>query len=386
MRRGAISKRSHKGLVEGEMDLTKFKDGITKTGFKLEFDISSILAAHGWTVINNKYYLDDQQASVREIDLVAYKVQRVQHFHVYTTLIISCKKNEKDVWVLLAKERDRKDPNINWLPIHAWSNDKAITYILNGQAWRDGYLSHMKDAGCISIADVPKKHIFAFQEMDKVKGSPNNDKNIFNSIVSLMKAQAYEMNAFSHRKKEPAVYQINLISVMDTDLVRLDFSKGTIDSCLVDDEVYVAGYIIDKHQTFSKIHFINASTFNVKLAEYDKIHKSNIICFDSICNDFYTDAIKVSEKRDMFIEQVKKDLRLPIQLKIWETFNKVFYLESLGLFWDDDVETLQVMLDLKEREVEALNEDDILRGRLATTLKEHYRYAGLCRFDVNIPF
>ena len=368
------------------MDLGKFEARITKTGFRLEFDISSILVAHGWTVINNKYYIDDQQESVREIDLVAYKAQLVQRCYLYTTLIISCKKNEKDVWVLLAKEKNRKDPNIDWLPVHAWSNDKAIGYMLGGQAWKDKYLSHMKDAGCASIANAPKKHIFAFQEMNRESGNLNNDKNIFGSVVSLMKAQAYEMNALPHRKKEPAAFQFNLISVMDTDLVRLDFSKKGVSSHLVEDEVYVAGYIIDKQQTFAKIHFINAEAFDAKLAEYDKLHESNVACFDSICNDFYADAVKVSGKQDVFIDEIKKDLWWPIHMKMRNTFNKGFDRESLWFFWDNSAATLRVMLKLEDHEIEPLNKDDELRALLVAALKKHYRYSGPCRFDVDIPF
>ncbi len=47
---------------------------LEKTGFGLEYTVSSILENDGWTVINNKYYIDDVQGSAREIDIIAYKV------------------------------------------------------------------------------------------------------------------------------------------------------------------------------------------------------------------------------------------------------------------------------------------------------------------------
>ncbi|AJI48233.1 hypothetical protein IB633_07680 [Francisella philomiragia] len=74
------------------MEIEKIKNGIKKTGFKLEFDISQLLLKNRWNVINNKYYVDDLQESVREIDLVAYKATDVKDFYTYTVLIISCKK------------------------------------------------------------------------------------------------------------------------------------------------------------------------------------------------------------------------------------------------------------------------------------------------------
>ena len=77
------------------MNIENIEKGIEKTGFRLEFDISKILEGNEWNVINNKYYVDDQQETVREIDIVAYKASPVQDIYVYTALIISCKKSNK---------------------------------------------------------------------------------------------------------------------------------------------------------------------------------------------------------------------------------------------------------------------------------------------------
>jgi len=73
---------------------------IEKTGFVLENRIAQVLKAAKWTVISNRYYIDDTEESIREIDLVAYQTSKVQHFDVYTTLIISCKKSESNLWAL----------------------------------------------------------------------------------------------------------------------------------------------------------------------------------------------------------------------------------------------------------------------------------------------
>ena len=54
------------------MDLAKFETQIQKTGFDLENRTAQALRTAGWTVISNKYYVDDFEESVREIDLIAY--------------------------------------------------------------------------------------------------------------------------------------------------------------------------------------------------------------------------------------------------------------------------------------------------------------------------
>ena len=78
------------------MSIDRFAEEIKKTGFELEYRVSECFRTHGWTVIANKYYVDDVQETVREIDLVAYKTGKAQHFRVVTTVIVSCKKTERD--------------------------------------------------------------------------------------------------------------------------------------------------------------------------------------------------------------------------------------------------------------------------------------------------
>ena len=108
------------------MTLSLYEEQIRKTGFVLEHDVSTALRKKKWTVISNKYYVDDNESTVHEIDLIAYKSTSVKHFRVYTALILSCKKNESNAWALLSRDIDRADPNKNWQPLHAWSNDKAV--------------------------------------------------------------------------------------------------------------------------------------------------------------------------------------------------------------------------------------------------------------------
>ncbi len=369
------------------MDLANFADGIVKTGFKLEFDISSALSAHGWTVINNKYYIDDQHNTVREIDLVAYKARFIQHCQLFTTLIISCKKNEEDIWALVAKDLNPNDPNIDWIPIHVWSNDRAISYQQSRPEWKEKYLSQLRNNGCPSIAEAPIKHIFAFQEMNKKSGKPKNDKNIFASIDSIMKAQAYEIGALPSRKKKPVVYQFNLLSVMDTELLRLDLSKAEIVATAVEDEIYVASYIINKEQTISKIHFITASTFERKLQEYDRLHEVNAQSFESASNEFYADVFKDHEKMRLFLKDISEDLCWPIYLRLQENSRNDFNPNSISLHWDEESQVLVVELIVDEHEIENLNNDKKLRSILNAKFSEFFRYTGISMFGKNdLPF
>ena len=92
----------------------------------LSIRVSECFRKHDWSVIANKYYVDDLQETVREIDLVAYKATIVPNFRIVTTVIVSCKKTDRDAWVFLAKTLDPGDPNVDWQPLHAWSSDRAL--------------------------------------------------------------------------------------------------------------------------------------------------------------------------------------------------------------------------------------------------------------------
>src|SRR5437762_4381369 len=108
------------GRIHPVSDLNKIVEGIRRSGFILEHRVTEQLRAHKWTIIHNKYYLDDVQESAREIDLVAYKVTRYRDFVTYTALIVSCKKSDETAWAFLTRDRDVGNPNIDWYPVKIW--------------------------------------------------------------------------------------------------------------------------------------------------------------------------------------------------------------------------------------------------------------------------
>lgn len=369
------------------MNISQIEKGIEKTGFRLEFDISSILEESGWNVINNKYYVDDQQDTVREVDIVAYRASLVQDIYVYTALIISCKKSEKNAWALLSKKSNHNDPNMNWVPIHAWSNDRILSYMFEQQEWKDTYLSTLYNNNSKIFADKPERHIFGFQEVNKESGAPQNDKNIFNSITSVMKAQAYEMNALPIRKKDPCAFQFNLISIVKADLIRLDFEGDRVTGVPINDEVYVADYIVNKQQTFAKIHFIRAEKFRTILEQYNQLHKSNMEAFKAIHEKFCNEITRDPKKLNLFKKDLANDLW-------WSDYSELNDLSGIGkalkkgwLSWNDNEEQLEFELDLQSGDVERINEVGVLRKELAEALKKYYKYEGRSRFAVDeIPF
>jgi len=369
------------------MDIEKFGTEICKTGFVLENRIAVDLKREGWTVISNKYYEDDFEGSVREIDLLAYKVSKVQHLDVYTTLLISCKKSESNVWALLARDINLKDPNSDWWPLHAWSNDKPLVYELSQLGQSRIYHDEVKEFGVKEALSVPDVEVFAFQEMKRSSGAPQNDKNIFNAITSLMKAQSYELSALPQRKKAAAVYQFNLLSVIDSDIIRLKFSGDKIKAEPIDSEHYIARYIIKKKESFSRVRFLKASSFNDALADYNRLHTANCEWFGRTYNHFFEEVIKDWKRTHVLIDEFRAKLKWSLLYRLEHDFKKRYETNSLSLDWRAKEGRLAVTLPADFDDLEFLNSDQESRTAVAKALEEIYLYSGDFFFaEDEIPF
>lgn len=365
----------------------QFASQIEKTGFVLENRIAQQLKSARWTVISNRYYVDDAEESIREIDLIAYRVSRIQHFDVYTTLIISCKKSDVNAWALLARDIDLKDPNSDWQPLHAWTNDKALAFQLGIPGCAKRYHEEVSQLGVKNALQTPEVEVFAFQEMNKVSGAPQNDKNIFSAVTSLMKAQAYELGALPQRKKTPSVYQFNLLSVVDADLFRLMFSGEKIEASPVEAEHYIARYIIRKSETFSRIRFLRANKFAQAISDYGNLHQANCQWLASECSSFYDDIVQDSSRIQALIEDFRKEVGWYISWRLEHNGQKPIQRSSIYLHWDKSKKMLEVSAPFGMVGENELNNDSKAKDHIAKALKNIYRYAGPFKFeDDDIPF
>ena len=369
------------------MESDKYAKEILKTGFVLEIKIADALRRGGWTVISNKYYEDDFEGSVREIDLLAYKVSKVQHISVYTTLLISCKKSDSNIWALLARNINLKDPNSDWWPLHAWSNDKAILFELSKPGMAKTYHEDIIKFGVHEVLSVPDFEVFAFQEMNRTSGTPQNDKNIFSSLTSLMKAQAYELGALSQRKKSPSIYQFNLISIIDSDLIRLRLDGDNISQASIESEHYISRYIIKKNEIFSRIRFVKASCFEEKLKDYGNLHETNCRWFDRTCNTFYDGILKDWKRSSVLIEDFRAKVRWPIYWAVKHASGAQIETAGISLEWNEKDNLPSVTLLEDQVVIAQLNNDSKLKSAVSSALKDVYRYAGEFRFAIDeIPF
>lgn len=364
---------------------------IGKTGYVLEHEIAQALKFNGWSVISGKYYVDDNENAPREMDLIAYRVTRFDgdKIEFYTVLIISCKKSDENAWALLTRGANRNDPNTDYWPLHAWSNDPALTYQLTRPGKGKAYHNGMRTLGVVDAVADPQVEVFAFQEMNKSTGAPKNDKAIFATMTSLVKAQAYELSSLPGRKKTKAVYQFNLISVIGSDLYRLMFAeKGSgITTFKIDSEQYIARYIVSKRESFSRIRFITSQAFPSALDDYAKLHVANVKWFSSEQSAFYKDIMKDSDRVKALQKLFHAKIKYAVKWRVEAHFKNIKNFDGEPfLFWNKETSAVEISY-IETEDVESwMNESPEINEVVGNALQSVYRYAGPFRFAGGIPF
>jgi hypothetical protein len=375
------------GLAAKELE--RFAAGIANTGFVLENQIVQQLRDAGWTVISNRYYEDDLGGTVREIDVLAYRVTNGNEFDVYTCLIVSCKKSKENVWAFLARDINLKDPNSDWWPVHAWSNVRSLDYQLTAAGIARRYHNYVGSLGVEQALRVPPVEVFAFQELNRRTGACDNQKAIFGALTTLLKSQSYEMGALARRKTTPCVYQFNLVSVVESEMVRLTASNAGIVAAEIDDEQLISSYIIKGRQSFSRVRFLTAGGFRRALPEYGKLHDANCVWFDLLNGEFYVDILRDESRRNVLNDRFQKELNWKIHYRILAALRRSVEVGNTWFSFDSN-KTLQVNISGDEFDdaiTDFLCADVETKNNVASALKKVYRYEGAFALRADdIPF
>ncbi len=364
-----------------------YTSGIKKTGFILEHKITQILKNNGWSIINNKFYEDDLADTVREMDILAYKVSKIDDISLYTALLLSCKKNEENAWALISRDINLTDPNSNWWPLHIWTNDTPLKHQLNSKEINKDYYRFICEERGVTIMQSPEVDVFAFQELNKSNGKPQNDKNIFASLTTLMKAQSYEIGALESRKNNKCIYQFNLISIIDSYLVRVHLMEDNITQQLRESELLVARYIIKKKEQFFRIRFIQADSFSKYIESFNQLHDSNIDFFKIMRKTFYADAIKISAKINLltndFFTEIASDIIKASGYKLnYEQIRKDFFI-----IWEEGKKYLRIFVTEDEELCKKLSLDLKLISSTKKALLEVFQFTGEFNYETDpLPF
>lgn len=261
---------------------------LNATGFPFEHLIVRALQSHGWSVSSNRYYADDVDGRAREFDLLAWKTKALPECDVLTTVLVSCKKDEKNTWALMSRPAPPIELIPDGRPVHNWTNVEPLREYFKNVEWKGAYVDHMKEH--VPGFFEPRRDIFAFQcispggafQPQKGGGAPLQGKRataannrMFDALESLFKAFDFEYGALEHRMKRPRVYQFNFAVVLDAPLVEVEFDNAEPVAREVDRALHLARYLVRRQPLSAHVHILRRDAFDGYLNNLDVVAIQN---------------------------------------------------------------------------------------------------------------
>lgn len=366
--------------------IQKLHNSIKTTGFTLEYEINQLLEQHHWNVISNRYYEDDITNTPREIDLIAYKAKQIDDILYYYTLVISCKKTSEDCWVVYTKKYNQNELNTVNYPLLYWSNDKVLNKKLSDDSIKTKFSEKIENTSSLQKVYSICRNAFAFQQFDLSKAKKNNDKDIYNSITSIIKAAEYEKKHISKRKTEKCIYFFELVSILDGKLFEAIFEDDIIDIKETKSAKYQHRFIISGTDSFYRIEFTTKDNFSELLDIYDDSKNEIWNFLDTEYHLFYSnDIYQQSDYLRLYLSEMSAQINTYIKYVTQDLVKEEVVITDI--LYSKDAKQLEICISCYDDEViEKINNDDFVRRMTERQLKLYYRYTNTFVFTNNIPF
>ncbi len=371
----------------------KLLQAVGDTGFCLEYDVYYILRSHRWNVITNRYYIDDIKGSEREIDIVAYKGKEIECVVYYTVLIISCKMAKKSLWAFLTHEKEQEDPNFNYMPIHNVSSDKILNYFISNES--SLYIERLVADDKVNELYKIDHKVFAFQQLNRESYKTEDDKKIYESIITTIKALEHEkMNHKNTRVKDDCTtfYNFNLISIFDHGMKEIFFDNSDKSVLSIDNIKYVNRHIINNKDNFYMVHFIDKGAFEHCLELYDNLFIENNKVYSGLQDEFYTSVWEQPKRVKLFWKQFEDELSREMKYFLRNSMSGIpeQYTYTDELTRDNNMLYIHIDSFWKDEELKLIirmNEDRKFKEEVSKLLINYYQYFGDFRLaEAYLPF
>lgn len=383
------------------MDTKLLLEAVERTGFPLEHHTASLFKKDGWSIFSNKYYLDDTSGQPREIDLIAYKANVVGDVTIYSAIIVSCKKSSRSLFAFLTRDQNKNDPNKNLFPFHYWTNDMALEHVVSDDSFSKKLSLELAE-GAADVWGVPAREIFGLQELAPItsSGKPSdpvssykadNDRAFFSSISTLIKAQSYELARLPERQSEAHLYVFGLLTVLEGDMVEVDYDKAVPSVKTTEKQKYIAHYIVNRNEQFTRINFVNRSKLPTIVPQYSWAHEALVAKITRDRSAFYKNIVTDRRRAAVFIETFRERAKNILDYYTPELIGRSLEASDIDLDWDKkhSVALVQIYFNYSENGadvIEKLNLENRLGSHMEEIFKSVYKYEGEFRFDEALPF
>lgn len=374
-------------LVENQ---EKWEEAIRKTGFDLEYRVQKILRQHNWHVMNNRYYVDDKTGQDREIDVVAYKRTETEEACLYTCLVISCKKSAESEWLFLTSDQNEEDDDFDSWPMEVVFTDKIMRRILQYEA--AVVVEKVRTIPSWNQIFQAPHRVLSFQQINRKSFRNEDDKRIFSSIITTIKASAYEQSfILKHRHTEKEICaNFQLLSIFEGGMKEY---YRTDDSGQINDirEIkYINRHIVENTDRFHRVHFIREDAFERILGQYDQMADSLTEYYELMKKEAYEDVF-CEEKRYRiekiwvaFAGELEKDAYDKARWDEQECFSNA---RISGYTYDREKRLLHILWDCSfytdpSAMIEEYNRLDYLKRLAKEKLKKYFHFDGDFRFSL----
>lgn len=367
-------------------------DTIEQTGFELEFYVQNQFRKAGWNVIPNRYYIDDQKGTEREIDVIAYRTVEVHDILFYTVLIISCKKRNESRWVFLTQNKV-EDVNYDSFPVSLASSDERLKLLIDTE--KEMIIKKIKDKGKIRNLYDSQNRIFAYLQINTKSHKVEDSPAIYDSIITPIKAMEWEMMAHqkSTVREKKTFYCYNMLSVFDGDMCEVRFdSEGNKEYSLINDIKYINRHILNKQEKFYRVHFTTKGNLSQVINDYQMLFVIGSDVFSGLVDEFYND-IWLYRKRVSLIEKkfaraLSNRLRWICTFENTESFDGYKEIDDIYLSsYNKGIEIHVCGYDTEQANLlSQLNGHVQVRKEISKLLQEYYRYNGEFTLTDELPF
>ncbi len=243
-----------------------------------------------------------------------------------------------------------------------------------------------------AIVNVENK-VFAFQQINKKSYKPEDDKRIFESIITTIKAANYEKKCAneSSNPKSNLWINYNLLSVFDGPMINVHYKND--DKIVMDAKEikYINQHIINGKQRFYRVHFINSEVFEQLLSCYDKMAEENAEFCYALEKEFYTDLLSNSNReraghiwKRFEVELMDKMNDEDFGSDMHSVYSNIRF-ENYELSDDGKSLTISCNLDLftnPKALVSSLNKNRVFKRQTRKYLKKYFRYLGEFRYEL----
>jgi hypothetical protein len=364
----------------------RIPEALASTGFPLEHEVAQAFRHANWTVITNRYYVDDVDGKARELDLIAYKVTSGAEIDVVTSVLISCKKDIDNSWAIMSRSRlATPDPNLDWDPVHHWTSNDLLQTFLQNSEWRKGYLEG--DPNVYNEIFEMNRHAFAFQLISNKTCKPNNDKPIFQSLTDLLKAQDHELSILPERMRKNRIYVFNLLTIVDANLYEVSYDNVDCKAVPVDEFRHLARYIVRKRDRVARVNICNKNMLARLIKSYDGMSLYNKVFFDKAIVNAFASVKKIREVQTYFSKIITRRLKWEVTSSLSRANRKQDF-SDIKIRYESDKDELILEIPIWEgSDIDILNSDEKLRDSTKKVLSDQLRYKDKFRFDSeDIPF